>query len=184
MGLFDIFKKKDEPHYDPNNVTIHDIRAGFIFEYDLKTWAVREEYIYDWGDEYFTREYKIDAGDESAFMHIDDNDETFITITNKVRVRSIDEDIPETVAKKERPPKKLEYKGIKLYRDSENPGYFSADPDNDKSWTELVSWDYYDEDSKHVLNIEQWGEREFEAAFGKVVKDYEISNIIPGEGNG
>ncbi|MEA3444207.1 MAG: hypothetical protein U9R19_05710 [Bacteroidota bacterium] len=28
--------------------------------------------------------------------------------------------------------------------------------------------------------IEQWEEREFEASYGKVVEEYEISNILPG----
>ena len=32
MGLFDRFKKKKEPHYDPNNITIGDLRVGFMFD--------------------------------------------------------------------------------------------------------------------------------------------------------
>jgi len=181
MGLFDIFRKKEKPDYDPTNITVKDLKKGFIFEYDLKTWVVREAYAYDWGDNYFTKEYKIDCGDEEAYLHIDDNEDIFITLTKKVRLRTLDEDLPEKIIEKQRPPKKIQYKDITYYRDSENPGYFNATPDNDKNWTEMISWDYYDEEGKNVVNVEQWGERDFEAAIGQVVKDYEISNIIPGE---
>src|SRR5690606_571966 len=99
MGLFDFFKKK-EPDYDPANLRIEDLRAGFLFEYDLKTWIVKEEYRYDWGDNYFTKEFKVDAGTDSAYLHIDANEDVFITLTRKVRIRSIRDDIPEVIKEK------------------------------------------------------------------------------------
>lgn len=177
MGLFDFFKKK-EPDYDPTNLTVRDLKPGFLFEYDLKTWIIREEYQYDWGDNYFTREFKIDAGAESAYLHIDANDEIFITLTNKVRIRSVRDDIPEVIKEKDRPPKKLEYKGKTFYLEGTNPGYFNQNPKKDV-WAELISWDYYDEKGEKTIAIEQWGEDEFEAAYGDVVKEFEISNILP-----
>lgn len=178
MGLFDFFKKK-EPGYDPVNITIHDLKNGFMFEYDLKTWIIREEYAYDWGDHYFTREYKVDAGNESAYLHIDANEEVFITLTNKIRIRSVREDIPEVIKEKNRPPEKLEYTGRTFYLEGTNPGYFNSTPENDNTWTEMISWDYYDEAGEYTIAIEQWGEDDFEAAYGIVVKEFEISNILP-----
>jgi len=179
MGLFDFFKKKEEASYDPTNITIHDIRVGFLFEYDLKTWEVREAYRYDWGDSYFTNEFKVDSGDDAAYLHIDANDDVFITLSRKIRVRSVQEDIPEKIKEKDRPPKKLEYKGKTYYLEGTNPGYFNDKPESD-NWAELISWDYYDEEGETTINIEQWGEDDFEASFGVVVKDYEITNILPG----
>ena len=44
----------------------------------------------------------------------------------------------------------------------------------------FISWDYYDAEEKLVACVEQWGEREFEASSGKVVKDFEITSILPG----
>ncbi|MFO7863967.1 MAG: hypothetical protein R6U85_08220 [Salinivirgaceae bacterium] len=49
MGLFDLFKSK-KSDYDVTNMKITDLKKGFVFEYDLKTWLVDEEYKYDWGD--------------------------------------------------------------------------------------------------------------------------------------
>lgn len=180
MGLFDRFKKKEEPHYDPNNLMIEDLRVGFMFDYDLKTWVIKEEYEYDWGDNYFTREYKLEAADDVAYLHIDHNDEGFMTLSRKLKVRVLGEDIPEEIIDNKRPPKKIEFNGVAYYLDKESPGYFSDDPEDDDSWVEFISWDYYDSEGKLVACVEQWGAREFEASHGKVVKDFEITNILPG----
>ena len=180
MGLFDKFKKKEKPHYDPSNIKITDLRVGFMFDYDLNTWQIKEEYEYDWGDNYFTREYKIEAADDVAYLHIDYNDEGSMSLSRKLKVRALGENIPEDIIEKKRPPKKIDYKGTTYYLDKESPGYFSDDPSDDDSWVEFISWDYYDSDEKLVACVEQWGEREFEASHGKVVKDYEITNILPG----
>lgn len=180
MGLFDKFKKKQEPHYDPNNIKIKDLRVGFMFDYDLDTWQIKEEYEYDWGDNYFTREYKVEAADDVAYLHIDYNDEGSMTLSRKLKIRALGEDIPENIVENKRPPKKIEFKGNTYYLDKESPGYFSDDPEDDESWVEFISWDYYDSEEKLVACVEQWGNREFEASCGKVVNDYEITNILPG----
>lgn len=180
MGLFDRFKKKEEPHYDPNNLRIQDFRVGFMFDYDLKTWVIKEEYEYDWGDNYFTREYKLESADDTAYLHIDHNDEGFMTLSRKLKVRALGEDIPEEIIENKRPPKKISYKETDYFLDKESPGYFSDDPEDDDSWIEFISWDYYDAEGKLVACVEQWGARDFEASYGKVVEDYEITNILPG----
>lgn len=180
MGLFDKFKKKEQPHYDPSDIKIKDLRVGFIFDYDLKTWQITEEYEYDWGDNYFTREYKVEAADEINYLHIDYSDEVSMTLSKKLKVRALGENIPEKIIKKNRPPKKIVYKETTYYLDKESPGYFSDEPENDDSWVEFISWDYYDAEEKMVACVEQWGEREFEASYGVVVHDFEITNILPG----
>lgn len=180
MGLFDKFKKKQAPHYDPSDIRIKDLRVGFMFDYDLKTWVIEEEYEYDWGDNYFTREYKVEAVDDVAYLHIDNNDEGSMTLSRKLKVRALGEDIPEEIIDKKQPPKKIEYKGVSYYLDKESPGYFSDDPEDDDSWVEFISWDYYDTEQKLVVAVEQWGAKEFEASCGKVVNDFEITNILPG----
>lgn len=180
MGIFDIFKKDKTPDYDPNDLKIKDLRVGFMFDYDLKTWEIKEEYEYDWGDNYFTREYKMEAADDMAYLHIDFNDECFMTLSRKLKVRALGENIPEEIIENKHAPKTIEYQGVKYFLDKESPGYFSDDPEDDDSWTEFISWDYYDADTKLVACVEQWGARDFEASIGNVVQDFEITNILPG----
>jgi hypothetical protein len=179
MGLFDIFRKKEEASYNPTDITLKDLDKGFILDYDLKTWEVQEVFEYDWGNHDFTREFKLSDGASICYLHIEDDDDLFITVQEKVKIRSIDEDLPEHIEKKERPPKKLSYRGITFFRDSESAGYFKSMDKKEDEWDELLTWDYYDEEEEHVLEIEQWGDHEFEASFGKVAKVHEFSNILP-----
>lgn len=182
MGIFDFFKKK-EPAYDPTNITVKDLRKGFILEYDMKSWEVKEAYIYDWGNHYFTKEYKLDSGDDSCYLHVDANDDLELTVSRKIKVRSIDEDIPEHIRDHEQPPKKLHYEGKSYLLDKESPGYFRdlADPDKEQYWAELISWEYYDQEEKNFISVEQWGEKEFEAALGVMAEPHQFTNILPGE---
>ena len=180
MGLFDFLKKDKEPDYDPSNIRITDIKPGFLLDYDLKSWHVKEGYEYDWGNNYFTREYMLDSGDEIVYLYLDDNEELDLSVSKKIKIRKLDTDLPEYILKHEQPPKKIVYEGKEYYLERESPGYFSDEPDKDDSWVELISWDYYDKDEKFVLAIEQWGDKEFAASHGKVVKEFEFSNILPG----
>jgi len=181
MGLFDFLKKNKKESYDPLNVKVTDLLTGFLFDYDLKTWEVVESYEYDWGDNFFTREFKVQCSNDVRFLQVEEDDELELTLYEKVKIRAVDEDLPEYIEKHDYPPKTLEYKGIKFLKGEESPGYFRNMDDPDSKWTELIAWDYYDEQSQYALAIEQWGQREFEAAFGYIIKPFEISNIIPAE---
>ncbi|OQX77653.1 MAG: hypothetical protein B6D64_07970 [Bacteroidetes bacterium 4484_276] len=175
---FNFFKKKKEPAYDPLNIRVTDLRQGFIFDYDLKSWEVVEEYTYDWGENYFSKEYKISSGADIMFLSVDEDDVVELSLQKKIKLSSIDGDIESEIIRNKIPPKKIVYKGVAYNRDSESPGYFKEENSN-KDWLELISWTYYNEEEDRVLTVEQWGEREFEASHGKVIKEYEISGITP-----
>ncbi len=179
MGLRDLFGQKKKLDYDPLDIKLTDIREGFMLDYDLKTWIVKEMYEYDWGNNYFTREFKLDSGDDIVYMHVQDDDKLSISVSRKVKIRSIDEDLPEYIAEHDFPPKKLIFNGVSYFKDSEEPGFY-RNVSTKSEWTEFISWEYYDDLDKNTLTIEQWGEREFDASNGFVVKEYEISNILPG----
>lgn len=178
MGIFDRFKKK-EPKYDVTNMRVTDLDLNFLFDYDLSTWEVKGAYEYDWGDNYFTREFKIQNDKDTAFLYLDDDDELNLSISKKVRLVNIGQNLPDYIVQHKKPPSTIEYEGATYLLENENPGYFN-DPENGKdNWVELISWDYVDKSEKLILCIEQWGEREFEASVGKVVNEFEISNIYP-----
>jgi hypothetical protein len=179
MGIFDRFKKEKEPEYDVTNLSVHDFKKGFVFEYNLKSWIVKEEYQYDWGDNFFTYEFKIDSGDELLYLHFEDDDELEISISSKIKIRAIDEDLPEHIIKFQEAPKKINYQGETYLLDGESPGFFHNNDHGEDAWDELISWNYFNEAEDKVITIEQWGDKEFEASCGLVVKEYEISNILP-----
>lgn len=179
MGLFDIFKKKEKAKPDFLNLNVKQLEQGFMFDYDMETWTVDDVYIYDWGNEYFSVEYKINNARDSYFMSVDEDDALEIAITQKVKIRSIDENLPEYIKTNNQPPGKIVYKGITLLLDGEKPGYFKPLQSPDSAWEEFISWDYYDAQNTHTLSIEQWDENSFEATFGKLVSEYSITNILP-----
>nr|WP_319400116.1 DUF4178 domain-containing protein [uncultured Carboxylicivirga sp.] len=180
MGLFDIFKKKQESHYDSTNIRIQDLDVGFVFEYDLSTWMVEAIMEYDWGNNFFTREFQINNGAETRYLGIEEDDELEISFMEKVKVRALQDDLTDTLIARQQPPKKITYKGITYHLEKESPGYFH-NITKGTEWEEFRSWDFEDTTGEHLLCIEQWDEKEFEAAIGKSVKTFEISNILPGE---
>ncbi|MGQ1788359.1 DUF4178 domain-containing protein [Saccharicrinis sp. GN24d3] len=177
MGIFDIFKKK-EPHYDSTNIRVQDLDVGFVFEYDLSTWEVEAIYEYDWGDDYFTREFKVSNGTLTRYLSIEEDDELEISLSQKIKVRTLDEELMKTLMDRQKPPEKITYKGVTYLLENEASGYFHDIAKGD-TWEEFRSWDFEDNAGKHVLTIEQWDEKEFEASVGITLKEFEISNILP-----
>ncbi len=178
MGVFDIFKKKEAPSYDATNLQIQDLKLGYMFDYDLSSWIIEAEYEYDWGDDCFSKEYKINNGSETKYMAVEDDDELIVTITSKLKLHAIDEDLKSYILEHDTPPKKIKYQDRKYFLEEECPGYFRDLGKGDTEWTELISWDYED-DTDYVICIEQWGAQRFEASEGKCIKAFEITNILP-----
>jgi hypothetical protein len=181
MGLFDFFKKKT-PDYDVTNMSVHDLDVGFIFEYDLETWEVKEAYEYDWGSNFFSREYKVTNGSEVKYLSVEEDDDLEICWMDKIKLTKIDEDLQDELIAKQKPPKKLYVEGIKFFFEDVCTGYFQNGLKRDEnSWEEYRCWDFEDKSGDHILSIEQWDDESFEAAIGKNLKEYEISNILPVE---
>mgnify|MGYP006275896451 CR=1 FL=1 len=179
MGLFDRFKK-DKREYDVTNMRVTDLNENFIFEYDLKTWKVEEVYKYDWGDEFFSFEYKVSTESETRFLSVEEDDELLLVMSQKANIRKINEDLPEKLAA-ENPPKKFEYDDKVYYLEEESPGYFCNLTKEKNTWVEFISWSYLSENEEELITVEQWDEKEFEASIGQIIKPFEISNILPAE---
>lgn len=178
MGLFDFFRKKNsKPTYDVSNITVADLQVGFVFEYDLSTWEVQEVCEYDWGNNFFSQEFKIYDGNRTLFLSFEEDDEVYLSVSQKIKIRVLGEDLPEYIAKNEKPPSKITYEGKDYFMESEKPGYFHEEGSDE--WSELISWEYENSMYDAILSVERWGEFEFEAAVGKNIKVYEISNILP-----
>ncbi len=174
-------KKKDSLHYDPANIRLTDLRKGFVLDYDLKTWLVKEEYEYDWGNNYFSYEYKLLSSDDTLFLSVENDDELLCNLSKKINFALFDESIEKRIQKKGKPPKKITFKDKIYYRGDERPGFFrnvaiTAHEDSE----EFLSWEYVDNSGKYTLTIEQWGEGEFEASLGIIIDETAFSNILPG----
>lgn len=180
MGLFNFLKKKEkEPDYDVMNLSVEDLSMGFILEYDMETWRVKEEYEYDWGSNSFSKEYLLDNGTERIYLSVENKGDLFLTVTKKIKIRDLGSDIIDRTVKDKAPPKELKFDNVRYYLHSDNAGYFNDKTNKSDDWEELMSWEYFDDEEEKVVSLTQWGEREFEAVAGKVVQPFQFSNIIP-----
>ncbi|MEP5339187.1 MAG: DUF4178 domain-containing protein [Algibacter sp.] len=178
MGIFDFLKKKEtERHFDPTNITIRDLGKGYIFEYAIETWTVTALFEYDWGDNYFTREFVIKNGNIEKFLHIEDDGGLVVTLSEKVKLRKLDEHVCDYIDENQKPPKKITFEGVRYFLDEKSPG-FSKEIDA-SNWEELISYDYLDEDEEKTLCIEQYGDEEFEVSKGVIINELAVSNILP-----
>lgn len=180
MGLFDFLKKKEEePKYDITNLSILDLDQGFILDYDMKSWQVKEVGEYDWGSNNFSREYKLDSGDDVVYLSVENDGELELSISRNIKMHKLGENIIDETIKNEKPPSKIVYHDKTYYLDEDCAGFYNDVTKGGDDWEELINWEYYDDDEENILSITQWGEREFDASVGKIIKEFEISNIIP-----
>ena len=178
--MFDFFKKKKGPSYDVTNLGLNDLDVGFIFDYDLKSWVIKEMYEYDWGSNNFSHEYKVDSGDEVAFLSIEDSSDLVITLTKAIKIRKIDEDIARILSDTKKAPQQLHYEGEVYYLANESAGYFRDCGKKTEDWEELFSWEYFNENEDKIVSITQWDEHTFDTFAGLVLESHQISNLIPG----
>ncbi|CAM1372512.1 DUF4178 domain-containing protein [Tenacibaculum xiamenense] len=180
MGFFDLFKSnkdKEETHYDPTNIKVTDLEKGYLLDYDLRTWTVKKMCEYDWGDNYFTREFVLESQGEKLFLHIEEEDDLIITMSKELKYRKLAPEVITHIENNGKPPKQITHENVTYYLSEESPGYYRNVDTSD--WEELISFDYLDEDEEKCLTIEQWDDNDFEASVGKKIKAFEISNILP-----
>jgi hypothetical protein len=182
--MFDFFKKKKKQeeqglHYDPSDVTVSDIRRGFLLDYDLQTWVAEEEFEYDWGNNLFSYEFKLTNAKDTIYLSLDEERSLVCTILRPLKFAKLGDEVEKAIIDNEKPPRSITYEGTTYYRERERPGYFRNI--QTENWEEFIMWKYVDDTEKKILIIEQWDVEEFEAWIGIVVPENAISNILPNQ---
>ena len=175
--MFDFFKKNKKEEIDPTNMRIDQLSVGAFFDYDFESWEVRKEYHYKWEDGSESKEFQVKSVSQTKYLSVEEDDELLITLTEKINPNALVEDLSKEVNQHDRPPKKIQYKGIFYYLSDDSAGLFS---ENGGEEEELISWTYYDDKEKHTLCIEQWDDDDFEASIGICLEEHEFTNLLPG----
>lgn len=171
MGLFDFFTKKEEPKAER---TLQNLQKGDIIDYYLKSWEVKSVGEYDWGNNIFSKEYELDAGDEQIFLHVTENMKC--SVTKEVPIATINSDLKNRIIDTDEPQREFSYNGVIYSLFESGQGYYSEEGDDESAF---VSWDFTDKQEKHLVSISRWGEMDLVAFAGTFVKPLEFSNIIP-----
>ncbi len=205
--FFDKFKGKkrteNEEFLLPEDVTLWDLKKGYMLDYDFKTWEVKGVYEYDWGRTGKSTEYKIHDGAEYLYMHVDEQEgELLISMAQKIKISDLQgkisnhstagvgfqvksdalttgegQAIRNAILQKNTPPKELNYQGTTYYMDEESEGFF-RDMDERERFR-FVEWNYEDSAEEKFVSISRWSETELEVYAGVYVQDFEISSILP-----
>ena len=176
MGIFNFFKKSKEKSII--DFTLNDLKKGFVLDYFLKTWEVKSEYHYDWGNNCFAKEFLLDAGDESLYLYIEEEDQPQFSIWKPIRITDIEPDILAHFANNDEAPHSITYDEKTYKKTSAAQGYGREDPEDD-AYDELINWTYEEKQNKKLVSINRTGESEFEIFEGEEVKAFEFTNILP-----
>ena len=147
----------------------------------MKSWLVKEVYEYDWGNNNFSKEYKVDCGDDVAFLGVEDDSELSITLSKSIKLRKIEEDVFQQITEKKKAPDKIHYDEKVFYLHADSAGYFRDCEKETKDWEELITFEYFNEEETVFVSLTQWDDRTVEAYSGIVIEEYKISNILPGQ---
>jgi hypothetical protein len=178
--IWNPFKKKKEPEFDPlRDLSLSKLKAGYLVDYDLKTWEVTAHHKYDWGDGFYTDEWELKSSTETLYLEREDDDEIEWALSKKTQLGKSGSEIREHLLENESPPNEILYQDKGFFLASEAAGLFLKD--GKEPGIELLSWDYIDETEEEVITVEQWGEQEFEYSIGRYVEEYQFTNILPKE---
>jgi len=177
----DIFKGKPEDDgFDPlKDLELAKMKVGFYVDYDMKTWQVTAYNRYDFGDGLWSDEWELTSGREKVYLERREDDEVEWTLSKKLPIGAIAEDVRSHIKEFDDPPGQIEVKGKTFYLDESGSVYFYPGGKGPKQG--LIAWEYIDDDDKEFVTIEQWGEEEFEAARGFYVEEFQFENILPAE---
>ena len=172
------FKKKDaKPDLDPlRDLTLSDMKPGYLLDYDLKTWSVTAQNRYDFeGDS--VDEWQLSSGSEVRYLEREEDDTVTWTLSRKVPLADVDAGLQAHMKENDDPPESIAFEGIEYEGESTAFGRFYKDGEG--SGQDFVAWDYIDASGSLSLTLEQWGDEEYEASVGESVEEYQFSNILP-----
>lgn len=180
MGFLDsLFGKKKE---ERGEITLWNLEIGDHLEYFMESWEVRDECMYDWGNNDVSAEYTLDKGNKRIFLSVaGDNYSPEINVSTEIKIHDLDDEyqnVKEYIVENGEPPKFIKFRDKKYRFDSEYLGTCYAGKE-DEEGSELISWEYLSDDRLNTLTVERWGEYEFEASVGKSVNMFEFSNFVP-----
>jgi len=183
MGIFDIFKKKEDVE---SNDSIHDLglmdlRIGFFVDYFLATWEVKGAHIYDWdGDKSY--EWQLASSQGTLYLAMETDDEVELSMSKAIDFSELGAKVRDALIKDGDPPNKVTYADTVYTLQEVSGGHFyeNGQQSPDVQGREMIAWDYENADGEQYLTIEQWGETEFKASTGWPVQEFQFSNILPG----
>jgi hypothetical protein len=171
----------DSPDTDPMRLSIINIKAGYLVDFDLTTWEIVQEWQYDWDNGNSGKEFRLVNEKETLHLYMRNEGTQLHTILGrKVNIFSIDRELEDEIQTNSRPPSVLNYQEIDYFRENTKIGW-RHELTAKTSANKLTIWEYFDETMTFFMRIEQIEEQTYKATVGEVISPFEFSNILPKE---
>jgi hypothetical protein len=180
MGIRDFFRKDKKKEPDPlKDLSLSELKVGYLLDYDLKTWEVTAYNYYDWGGGDISHEWQLRSGDEVVYLEKESGDEEEWSLNRKIAFASLGSGLKEQIIENGDPPEEMVFEGTAFTMEEMAGGHFHQDGQGPGK--ELLRWSYEDDEGRRYLGVEQWGEEDFDATVGEPVEEYQFTNILPRE---
>jgi hypothetical protein len=173
--FFNLFKtKKEEEQPIKIDYTVHDLKKGYLLDYNLESWEVLAAYTYRYKG-YSSKEYKIRSSSETRFLNVSDSNSLLLGMSKEANINNIDSSLRDSVARGQ-PMSRLSEGGETYNLKESAKGQFADDATQD--WASFSSWEYVNAANTKFIYVSQWEDMSIECYVGEYLKEYEISRIL------
>lgn len=167
------------------DMTLTDLEVGDFVDYFMQSWEVKEISSYDWGNNDFSIEYRLNNGKDTLYVSVSESDGEDISVSTPRELWDIKPDIRKHFREHSDPVTSIELKGKTYELHEESQGHFAdrQERDQESAWQPFVSFDYFDQKRENSISIVQLGNYTFEAYTVAQAKSYEFSNFVPANQN-
>ena len=158
------------------NKTVHDLKPGYILDYNMESWEVRAAYTYRYKG-YATKEYKIRSGSKTAFLNVSDANSLLLSLSQEANINQVDPQLRSSVLNGN-PLVRITWNGEPFTLKESTQGEFTDDALQD--WAAFHGHEYVNEDNSAFVYVSRWEDGSVECYEGSYLKEFEVSNILPG----
>lgn len=173
-----------EATFDPANLSVGNLKKGFLVDYALLTWLVVDEYQYDFWDNTTEKAFRIVSENDNSmdilYLHLRLHESfALVHVGNIVNIHSIDESLQRYILAERNTPNIIFYKGKAYFKESSQQGIFFHLTQPSQHAKKVYSWEFLDEQRTLFLRIQWIDGQEFLCLHGKIVSKEAFSEILP-----
>lgn len=165
---------------DPTRLSVAELQTGFLMDYGLKTWQVKNEIQYDWENGNSEKEFKIASGSEILHILVGYEGDLLLTyVGSPINIFSINENLDKYILQNQSPPNILQYGDLKFYKESYKVGMAFNRGAAQTQGTKVLVWDLLDQSRRYLLRIEQTGRNQFRGLLANETSQNDFMEILP-----
>lgn len=175
--LRNLFGGKPEEEDININLTVHDLKPGSLLDYNMESWEVLASYTYRYKG-YMAKEYKIRSGSRTLFLNVSDSNSLLLSMSGETNINQVDAQLRSSVLDGQ-PIARFTWKGETYTLKESSQGEFTDDRLQD--WAAFKGYEYVNGDNSKLVYVSKWEDGSIECYAGDYLKEFEISNILPGK---